>query len=654
MCFISFFELNILPIPTIGLNWFCRQIAFFMSVKITQQDRKPIVIVKNDGQEIQSVTPPAKVPVVHNHVQVEHPLLNPIDLSLNPEVAQQMAARKASMTYTIDQIRQKRHQNETTAVRIFQFHAELQLYKRSLSKGGNKYTTKTQSTNAPVLQHQINNILLGFNLNTFQKVFNQICSLGIESDVFALSYVNVVFKQAVLNPSLAFLFSLFTKNLLLVIKHTKYAEKVRSLFVERCCESFLVPKPDTNKGTLILLRGIVTFVGNLIRDGVIKISLLDEWMNLLLASDYSQSIRLLIELLNGGGISLIQHIDSKFESLNQKMKVINEEDIQVVYNKLIEVRNSAIPEPQQIDDQINKPEMHQSPSIDRELDGQYGKLFKKSTSVPQNLAELADSDDQEGLSHALYSFFIGNRIEEFLDSIQSLGYGKDAENTAHDLINSICQQSEDKLPIVSKLVIELYQKGFYTIEQLKLAFQVVSKDASKPTILSRLFAFVVSSEIFSFDDFEPLFKDMKANWNVAIPAFLIEMDKIKGSIFEDINDSDFWKNQRFTQSTAFAERVSVLKQWDILGFYPEYDIVSQFAETSQTPKEATNFVLSSLEAVQDSGLLASLLFQQLLLFPEPLANDYLHSFSGFFSKNKASISALDLSQHGASLIAKIK
>jgi hypothetical protein len=137
--------------------------------------------------------------------------------------------------------------------------------------------------------------------------------LRIDNDSFVLSFVNVVFKQSILNSELALLFAMLCLSAQIALKKVPYGTKIKTLFSERCTESFLGPKSDTEKGTIRLLRGAVTFARRLLRDEIVGISLLHVWSDYFLQSGSTVSAGLLMALLTACGNSLLQRMDNVTE-----------------------------------------------------------------------------------------------------------------------------------------------------------------------------------------------------------------------------------------------------------------------------------------------------------------------------------------------------
>ena len=594
---------------------------------ITGAKREPIEIVSqgatiNHRQQPTNTTPPPAEP---NHkLQVSQPKRDPVSLQISPETQQQLLLRKQEHTYTIEQLKAKRHTRELTAPSVFQFYAELQLFRRFITQ--NHINRGVKQSDMPVLQHRINQILSSFNVDTFQNVFNLIMALGTDSEVFVLSYVNVVFKQAVLNPNIALLFSMLSVNISYVMKHTNYAKRMRELFLERCKESFYIPKEETDKGTMVLLQGIVTFAGNLLRDGMLPHQLLYEWTKNLMKSGTKNSLMMLINLLNEAGTGIMNLCPDILEELKEKMKSATDKELLDCYARLNDTIQSAIPPAEQIDRELHNPEMKHSPSMDHTLDGKYTTLFKRSSSIPLELDALADEENDENeIASVVTNYLYNSNLSEAVDKLGQLGYNKNELRTAVDLLRAVVEQPANRLLVISELVVDLLYQDFYSVELLKQAFQDVAKEhpddveCGKKLVL--IFAQLLSKEVVTFDDFEPLFENMKGIWTSIIPSFFQETDKLLGVFaIDEMKENDFWRQAKFIESNDIAEILTKMHEMDILDFYPQYKVAYNFREQvlAKNDEKASNAVLSSAHIdehpSEDKKELVALLFEVLLSF----------------------------------------
>ena len=572
-------------------------------------------------------------------VEIKKPVHQGFTLEMSPEALEVQKQRKIARTFTIEEMKAQRHNKETTGQAIFQFHAELQLYKRFMINGGQRRRAQIQMSEAPVLQHRINSLLLRFNVNTFQSVFNEICSLGINSDVFVLSFVNVVFKQAVLNPPLAVIFSLLAKNIIYVQKHTRFAEKMKSLFRERCTESFVVPKAETDKSTVMLLLGIVQFAGHMIRDEVVKPDLLTEWSKQLLAANTTVSLRLLIDLLLAGGIAIFKGHEAMLQELADKMKDVKDEQLIEHYSKLTDLIKLSEPVSKTITKELSDAAIAHSPSMDTSLDGEYKKLFKKSESIPASLQDLAEGldEDEDTIEGAVSTYFLSTNAYNFITTIESLGYKAQSIETAIELLKAIISQPEQNHIVVTQLAVELIKKKFYDAQILKDAMKSISKenpeDEKIGDVFARIFAILVHDEYATFDEFETMFDDMKNIWKYIVPKFLFEIENMKGEISDDLNDSDFWHSIKFIDEPDTADKVTVLGLWNIINFFPEYEAISKL-EDQKSGAEIAKICNGLLETITDKPLFIHLLLEFLIEIPEAEGKIAISGLKQFLDKNK--------------------
>ena len=577
-------------------------------------------------------------------VDIKKPVHQGINLELSPEAIQMQKQRKIARTFTVEEMKAKRHNREITEQSVFQFHAELQLYKRFMINGGQRRRAQIQMTDAPVLQHRINTLLLRFNVNTFQSIFNEICSLGINSDVFVLSFVNVVFKQAVLNPPLAVIFSLLARNIIYVQKHTRFAERMRSLFRERCTESFVVPKPDTDRSTMILLYGIVTFAGHMIRDEVVKPDLLTDWSNQLLKANTSVSLRLLIDLLLAGGIAIFKGQDQIINELTEKMKAVTDKSVQDHFAKLTELIKLSEPVQNTIKKELSDAAIAHSPSMDTSLDGEYKKLFKKSESIPASLQDLAEGldEDEDTIEGAVSTYFLSTSSTNFITTIESLGYKANSVETAIALLKAIIAQPEQNHVVVTQLAVELIKKSFYDADTLKNAMKTICKESPEDDKIgcafARIFAILVNDEYATFDEFESMFADMKGIWKYVVPKFLFEIEDMKGEINDELTESEFWHTLKFVDEPDTADKLTVLDLWQITNFFPEYEAISKI-DKIKSGAEIAKAVNELLQTITDKDLFVLLLIEYLIQLPEAEGKAAVKGLMQFFGRNQVAINA---------------
>ena len=608
-----------------------------VEVSIQKTPKANIEITTAGGESIVGQKP--EVPKQEGPVvQIVKPAHAGFTLEMSPEAIQAQKQRKISHTYTLEEMKARKTKAEISETSVFQFHAELQLYKRFMINGGSKRRAQVQMADAPVLQHRINTILSKFNVTTFTSVLNEICSLGINSDVFVLSFVNVVFKQAVLNPPLALIFSLLAKNVIYVQKHTRFAEKMKNLFLERCKESFVVPKADTDKGTVNLLLGIVTIAGNMIRHEVVKADLLEEWSKELLAANSNVALRLLIDFLSAVDEEVKGH-EAIVKEIGERMKNVNDEQLNEKYNRIVCFIKAEEPDVDLIQKELHNPIMTHSPSMDTSLDGQYRKLFKKSESIPASLADLAEGidEDDETIDGAVSTYFLSTNASNFVTTIEGLGLQKGTVEAAIELLKAIIRQPEANQLVVTQLAAELINQGFYDLEVLKNAIKSIEhespEDEKACDVFARIFAILVNDKLLTFDDFDDLFKEMEANWKYIVPKFLFEIENLKGEINEDIEESEYWSTLKFTNGVDTPDKVTILGLWNILNMFPEYEAFAKLEE-QKTGEDFVKTALPILETIKQKSFY-KLLLEAVLELPEAEQGKAIDGLKQIINKNKA-------------------
>lgn len=579
-------------------------------------------------------------------VQVVKPDLPKIDLVMSPEAIKLSQQRRAAHTYSLEEMKARRHNKELSnpdeLMNIFQFHAELQLYKRFMINGSSKRRSQVQSAHAPVYQHRINSILLQFNVNTFQSVFNELCSLGINSDVFVLSFVNVVFKHAVLNPPLAALFSLLAHHMIYVMKGTQYADKMRNMFLERCNESFVVPKEDTDKSTMILLYGIVTFAGHMIRDEVVKSDLLGQWSSQLLKSGIPVCLRLLIDLLLAGGAAIIKGHENILKQLEEKMNSISDVNIRDPYKKLLDLVKVTEPPKVTMQKELKEPSMKQSPSIDTSLDGEYKKLFKRSDSIPVDLEYFQDEadEDQDNIDGAVMTFFLSTNVDNFITLFQDLGYNNSIDS-AKELLLALSRQNEANQLVVAELAVELIKQKFFEADTIKAAMREVAtenkEDEKVGICIAHIFALLVNEQFASFDDFAPIFHEMDSIYKAVIPRFLFSISEMRGDIANDMAESEFWSQLKFIEDAEDnLDRVEILNLWEVIEFYPQFDAYERVAK-AKSADDAAKAISEFAEKVSDVAQYVNLAIEALTHLPADQGKAAVAKAKAFFNKNKNAV-----------------
>ena len=565
---------------------------------------------------------------------------------------------KSQRTYTIDQLKQHRHPRELASDSVFQFHAEIQLYRRYIAESRRKHVVQ-QQLDMPVLQHRINAILLQMNVTTYQQVFSEILSLGVESDNFVLSFVNVVFKQAVLNPPLALLYAMLSKNVRFVMQGTKYADSLNALFRERCDEAFVVPKADTDKGTLILLRGVVVFAGYLLRDGILDVQLLHVWTNMLMQSGSVHSLTLAVHMLRAIGTVAAQKHKPIIDRLAEKVKGAHDKELDELFASLVKELEGPSDETEQISRELKSPEMRKSPSVDRELGGKYGSLFKKSSSIPMELSQLAgDDEEEESLATLVNQYFYHPEFPEFMEGLERIGRKRGDGKMALDLLNVIMEQPEENIMVVWQLLAELWRSGFYGDDELKAALMKVAEESSgderKGHKLALVYAQLVNAEIISLDDFEEVFAPLRSVWKTVVHTLFVQMDQLNGGCLDDILDNELWRNVQFLGVDTMPEKLARLQEWDLLSFLPQYDAAYAFWSSAKTGKLNTDF--TTQDDIIDRHELAPIIFEVMVSFDDDLMARAASELKSWFQPCSPGIPdvASRCGEKGAALAALLK
>jgi hypothetical protein len=575
--------------------------------------RPTIEIVRPDGAVVID-SPPKGVPPIRPPPDARHPqspTIQPPDrkgitLTFFADAQHQIEARRRNRTYSVEQLRARRHDRELTGSSVMQYHAELQLYRRFMA-GPRRARVAHAHADMPVLQHRINAICLRLTISSCQAVLNDLLTLGIFSDVFALSYVNVVFKQAVMNPSSAVLYSMLSSSVAYVLKSSPFADRLRALFLERCEESFFIPKPDTDRNTVTLLRGIATFAGHLVRASIVPSKLLVDWSRRLLESGLETSIDLLITLLLASPADGTPGIADR---LAERMKTITNRQVIDKYVAFLDLIHSDVPAAERDERELQNEQLKHSPSIDRDLDGDYAGLFKRSSSIPVELDQMAD-DGHEAPSMAAivrrYFFDPQKDVAEFTADIQKLKYAPMQLRTSVDLINAILEQPSANQGVLFRLIVDLMGTMFDEA-QIAESVRVIAADADpkKSRKLAGLFANLVNAELAGAEQFEALFP---GRWQVAVPAFLRELEQLKGNAVEELFELEFWRSAPFLGVDAVTDKIAKLKEWDIISYFPHFDVVDRVAEAVANGHGDVGHVFKTVE--HDENASTSLLFEML-------------------------------------------
>jgi hypothetical protein len=461
-------------------------------------------------------------------------------------------------------------------------------------------------------------------------VLNDLLTLGIFSDVFVLSYVNVVFKQAVMNPLSALLYSMLSSSVAYVLKSSPFADKLRALFLERCEESFFIPRPDTDRNTVTLLRGIATFAGHLVRASIVPPRLLVDWSRRLLESGLETSVDLLVTLLLAGpGDDSLGII----ERLAERMKTVTDKTIIDKYLAFLEVIHSDVPVAERDERELQSEQLKHSPSIDRDLDGDYAGLFKRSSSIPVELDRVADDADEEPSMAAIvrrYFFDPQKDVAEFTADIQKLKYTPMEIRTSVDLINAIMEQPSGNHGVLFRLVVDL-MGTLFDEAQIAEAVRVIAADADdeKARNLAGFFANLVNAEFAGVEQFEGLFP---GRWQVVVPAFLRELEQLKGNAVEELFELEFWKNATFLGVQPVGEKIARLKECDIISYFPHFDVVDRVTEAIANGQGDVDHVFKTVE--HDENASSSLLFEMLTTMDGQKAKSASRQLKQWFRRHK--------------------
>jgi hypothetical protein len=415
----------------------------------------------------------------------------------------------------------------------------------------------------------------------------------------------------------------------------------KSLFRERCEEAFVVPKPDTDRGTLILLQGVVCFAGYLHRVEMIDAGLLRDWRERLLQSGLAPSVELVLRLLLAQG-STVAAGDTVLDRLAPLMATVKDQSVIDLYNSVLEVNHSALPPQEQSDRELQRPELQRSPSVDKELDGKYGTLFKRSSSIPVELAQLADEAEEETMNSIVNQYFFKPDREEFTENVQKLGYTANDARTVADLVRAIVSQKEENQMVIARLPGELCQDGFFGEEHLFEGVKTIANEWKDSTAVGRklagVYAQLVNFEIAKLEQFEELFGEMRGIWHGVVPQLFASLDQLKGSSWlDDLLEIDFWRELRFVQGAGIAEKLAILKEWDVLSFLPAHEVAARFAASW----DAGALKDEAVEARE----VAPLVFELLVGLPEPQLATVAATLKGWFRSPGVAVGDL-AARHG--------
>lgn len=594
--------------------------------KIEKPVRLDAPIISGVNINLPQSPPRVEIPASPSKPVVERSETRPIDLKLAPEVAQRMEERRIQMTFTPEEILQRRHKRELASQSIFQFYAELQLYKRYID-GSRKKKRYNRTAATPVIQHQINLTLRRFNVNTFRSVLYEILDLGVEDEVFVLSFVNVIFKQAVLNPTLAVLFSQLADSVIHVLKHSRLGELMRTMFKERVDEAFVAPGPDTDRGTVILMKGVLVFAAHLYADHILNDQQMTKIIGELSRKGTEESASLLVDFFAIRTETIEGKFKNEFAAL--RTQIANYPSLTERFSKI----DTAVPPPtKEVRFMPNDPSISHSPSFEPELDAAYPRLFKRSDSIPMELSALAD-DAEDSLQTVTQNYLHSADITEVISLLEQMDYKREDQKTANDLVKAITEETEENQIVVSKLSVDALKAGLFTTAQLKAAIKTLTHnnpaDEAICSSLVRIHALMISDGYANFDEFEWLFSDCQQVWPVIIPRFLSEAESLRGTLIEDIQTSTFWKSLAFLPKMSFNEQLATLNTWDIIGFFPHLEAILQFSQNLGDQAAARGIF-----AITDTTLISSAIVAFLSELDEQSIQTALHTLAPFVQKNK--------------------
>lgn len=466
------------------------------------------------------------------------------------------------------------------------------------------------------LYNRINSLLIQLNVNTFQSTFNGILSLGVNNEPFLQTYVNSVFKQAVINPSLSLLYSILSTNIASIMKRTKYGDRMQELFEKKCLESFYLPNETIDKWRLSLLHGVAIFTGNLARDYLIPRSIFTEWTQKLLQDGSVKSLGLLISLISAGGSSLIQ--DNKLlDKLSSKVSDSNSSDLIETYNSFIQTFENEKSDEEQFSRHMKLLKLKQYPNDDNSCEEQNISLFTRSDSVPLKLSYMASKMTMDEI---VFKYIENPSISEFTKLLDDNNFSKNSSRTATELLRSIVKQSDDKIADLLNMFCDITMYQYFNENQIKVAISNVSSENEKDIKVGKslilVYCHLITEEMISFDDFESLFAPMKAIWAELIPFFFCEIDNQLGSWIEEMIEFDFWRDLKFINSDSAIKQMEILSEWNIIDIFPEYDIAYNYYLKLKCNNKSAGLIFDDIDMTIDNHKLIEILFEILLSLNE--------------------------------------
>jgi hypothetical protein len=281
-------------------------------------------------------------------------------------------------------------------------------------------------------------------------------------------------------------------------------------------------------------------------------------------------------------------VNGNLSALQTQVQNSGDESLIAAHASLAKLVGVPIPAAEQNERELQEEGLRQSPSIDRELSAQYGTLFKRSTSIPLELAEMGEVPAGETVAAGVSQYAFTQDLQALLTELKRLGYREGDVQVAVDLLKAVVEMPADRQMVAAPCVLDVLRAGYYGEDEVRAAVRTVAAECTaeptKARKLVRVFAQLVAGEVASFDHFEELFEPLKNGWGGIIPEFLEQLDQIRGEWIDDIMESEFWRNAKFLGVESIFEKLDKLKEWEMVGFLPQYEIASLFADRARGGK----------------------------------------------------------------------
>jgi hypothetical protein len=214
----------------------------------------------------------------------------------------------------------------------------------------------------------------------------------------------------------------------------------------------------------------------------------------------------------------------------------------------------------------------------------------------------------------------------------------------------------DKQVVAAPCVVDLLRTGYYGEAEVYAGLKSVAAESvsegAKARKLVRIFAQLTAHEIASFDQFEELFEPLRAEWRGIVPEFLEQLDQLRGEWIDDILESEFWRNAKFLGVESIFDKIAKLKEWEMVGFLPQYEVACLFADSAQAGKMDPDLLFREDLGI-DRKEIAPLIFEILAGLSEippaavpPLKRwfakhqEIVRELAGRFGENGARVAAL--------------